>query len=70
MVDFCRRKGDRTTRVSVIGCATQRDVVELFQIQMGFSFPFLLANYLRSSLLNIKAHSFLLSCKYGVNTQG
>ena len=35
---------------------------ELFQLQMGFSFPFLHANNLRSSLLNIRARSFLLSC--------
>ena len=31
---------------------------ESFQLQMGFSFPFLLANDLRSSLLNIRARSF------------
>ena len=35
---------------------------ESFQLQMGFSFPFLRANDLRSSLLNIRARSFLLSC--------
>ena len=35
---------------------------ELFQLQMGFSFPFLRANDLRSYLLNIRARSFLLSC--------
>ena len=33
-----------------------------FQLQMGFSFPFLRANDLSLSLLNIRAHSFLLSC--------
>ena len=38
------------------------DRLELFQLQMGFSFPFLRANHLRSSLLNIRARSFLLSC--------
>ena len=37
-------------------------VIELFQHQMVFSFPFLRANNLRSSLLNIRARSFLLSC--------
>ena len=37
-------------------------VVESFQLQMGFSFSFLRANDLRSSLLNIRARSFLLSC--------
>ena len=36
--------------------------VESFQLQMGFSFPFLRANDLHSSLLNIRARSFLLSC--------
>ena len=36
--------------------------VESFQLQMGFSFPFLRANDLRFSLLNIRAHGFLLSC--------
>ena len=35
---------------------------ESFQLQMGFSFPLLRANDLRSSLLNIRAPSFLLSC--------
>ena len=35
---------------------------ESFQLQMGFSFPFLRANNLRSSLLNIRARSFFLSC--------
>ena len=35
---------------------------ESFQLQMVFSFPFLRANDLRSSLLNIRARSFLLSC--------
>ena len=35
---------------------------ESFQLQMGFSFPFLRANNLRSSLLNIRARRFLLSC--------
>ena len=35
---------------------------ESFQLQMGLSFPFLRANNLRSSLLNIRARSFLLSC--------
>ena len=33
-------------------------VHEAFQLQMGFSFPFLRANDLCSSLLNIKAHTF------------
>ena len=36
--------------------------IESFQIQKGFSFPFIRANDLRSSLLNIRARSFLLSC--------
>ena len=31
---------------------------ELFQLQMGLSFPFLRANDLHSSLLNIRARSF------------
>ena len=35
---------------------------ESFQLQMGFSFPFLCANDIYSSLLNIRARSFLLSC--------
>ena len=43
---------------------------ESFQIQMGFSFPFSRANDLRSSLLNIRVRSYLLSCTQGVNTQG
>ena len=34
------------------------DVVESFQIQMGFSFPFLLANNLRSSLMIMRTLSF------------
>ena len=45
-------------------------VVDSFQLQMVFSFPFLCANDLRLSLLNIRARSFLLSCTYGVHTQG
>ena len=40
-------------------------VVELFQLQMGLSFSFLRANYLRLSLLNIRARSFLISCTQG-----
>ena len=36
--------------------------MELFQLQMGLSFPLLRANNLRSSLLNIRACSFLISC--------
>ena len=36
--------------------------VESFQLQMGFSFPLLRDNDLRSSLLIIRARSFLLSC--------
>ena len=36
--------------------------LESFHLQMGFPFPFLCANYLRSSLLNVRARSFLLSC--------
>ena len=38
------------------------NTVESFHPQMGFSFPFLRANDLRSSLLYIRARSFLLSC--------
>ena len=34
---------------------------ESFQLQMGLSFPFLRANYLRSSLLIMRTRSFLLS---------
>ena len=37
-------------------------LLELFQLQMRLSFPFLRANDLRSSLLNIRAHIFLISC--------
>ena len=37
-------------------------VADSFQIQMGFSFPFLRANDLRLSLLILRARSFLLSC--------
>ena len=33
-------------------------IMESFQLQMGFSFPFLRANNLRSSLLNIRARIF------------
>ena len=40
----------------------ERYLGESFQIQMGFSFPFLRANDLRASLLNIRAHIFLLFC--------
>ena len=49
-----------------------RDMIipESFQLMMGFSSPFLRSNDLRSSLLNINARSFLLSCKLGVHTQG
>ena len=36
--------------------------LESFQLHMGLSFSFLRANDLRSSLLNIIARSFLLSC--------
>ena len=36
--------------------------VESLQLHMGFSFPFLRANDLRSSLLIIRARSFLLYC--------
>ena len=36
--------------------------VESFQLQMGFSFPLLRANYLRLSLLIIRTRSFLISC--------
>ena len=39
-----------------------RIVQESFQLQIGFSFPFLRANDLRSPLLNIRARGFLLSC--------
>ena len=35
---------------------------ESFQLQIGFSFPFLRAKDLRLSLLNIRARSFLISC--------
>ena len=35
---------------------------ESFQLQMGFLFPFLRANDLRSSLLIMRTRSFLLSC--------
>ena len=35
---------------------------ESFQLQMGFSLPFLRTKDLRSYLLNIRARSFLLSC--------
>ena len=45
-------------------------ISESFQLQMGFSFPFLHANNLRSSLLIMRARSFLLSCMQGVHTQG
>ena len=37
--------------------------LESFQLQMGFSFPFLRANNLRLSLLIMRTCSFLLSCK-------
>ena len=36
--------------------------IESFQVQIGFSFPFLLANNLCSSLLIMRTRSFLLSC--------
>ena len=35
---------------------------ESFQLQMGFSFPFLRAKNLRLSLLNLRGRSFLISC--------
>ena len=35
---------------------------KLFHIQMGFSFPFLCAKDLRTSLLIMRTCSFLLSC--------
>ena len=35
---------------------------ESFQLQMGFSYPFLHANDLCSFLLNIRARSFVLCC--------
>ena len=47
---------------------SEKDVVlvhsstKSFQLQMVFPFPFLRANDLRSSLLNIRDRSFLLSC--------
>ena len=37
-------------------------VEESFQLQMGFSFPFLCSNDLRSFLLIMRTSSFLLSC--------
>ena len=37
----------------------QDTVVESFQLQMGFSFPFLCAKYLRTSLLIIRTRIFL-----------
>ena len=45
-------------------------VMESFQLQMGFSFPFLRANDLRSSLLIMITRSFLLSCMWVVHTLG
>ena len=53
------------TSVSIVGGVTaiMAQSVESFQLQMGFSFPFLRANDLRSSLLIMRARSFLLSCK-------
>ena len=58
------------------GCGSTRDVLPvrelvggLFQLPMGFSFPFLSANDLRLSLLIIRLHIFLLSCTYRVHTQ-
>ena len=48
--------------VFIGGGASFYFVLESFQLQMGFSFPFLRANDLRSSLLIIRARSFLLYC--------
>ena len=45
-----------------LGMSRKEVIQESFQIQMGFSFPFLRAKDLRSYLLNIRARSFLLSC--------
>ena len=36
-----------------------RTIGESFQLQMGFSFPFLRANNLRTSLLNMRTRSLL-----------
>ena len=45
-------------------CKVDQDIPESFQIQMGFSFPFLRANDLCSSLLNIRASIFFsLVCR-------
>ena len=44
-------------------------VDESFQLQMGFSFPFLRANNLRSYILIMRTRSFLLSCVMGLHTQ-
>ena len=47
----------------IISDSTSRSLLlELFQLQMGLSFPFLRANDLCSSLLNIRARNFLISC--------
>ena len=41
-----------------------------FQLQMGFSFPFLHANVLHLSLLNMRTRSISISCTQAVHTQG
>ena len=43
----------------IIFLDNQGEVGESFQLQMGFSFPFLRAKYLRTSLLIMRSSSFL-----------
>ena len=45
-------------------------ICELFQIQMGPSFPFLRANNICQYLLNIRARSFYSLVRRGYHTQG
>ena len=47
---------------SIILIHNNRCASESFQLEMGFSFPFLRANDLRLSLLIMRTRSFLFSC--------
>ena len=59
-----------TNTTYIIGSAVELYVIlELFQLQMIISFPFLRAKDLRTSLLITRTRIFLLSCMKRVHTQ-
>ena len=67
-LDEVRHKKELKSFISLVKNTTAPTTVlifeytqESFQLQMGFSFTFLRANYLRSSLLIMRTRSFLLS---------